>query len=50
MEQIAETVKMKKNLQKGRTKMYEEYDNFTIAMAAQMQIEERILAYAEHEN
>ena len=28
--------------------MYEEYDDFTIAMAAQMQIEERILAYAEH--
>ena len=47
----AETVKMKKNLQKGMNpKMYEEYDDFTIAMAAQMQIEERILAYAEHES
>jgi carbamoyltransferase len=45
----ADTVKMKKNLQKGMNPaMYKEYDDFTIAMAAQMQIEERILAYAEH--
>lgn len=45
----ADTVKMKKNLQKGMdSNMYAEYDDFTIAMAAQMQIEERILAYAEH--
>lgn len=45
----ADTVKMKKNLQRGmKPDMYAEYDDFTIAMAAQMQIEERILAYAEH--
>ena len=46
---ISESVKMKKNLQKGmRPSMYADYGDFDIAMAAQMQVEERILAFAEY--
>jgi len=44
-----QAVKMKKNLQKGMSKdMYAEHNDFDIAMAAQMQIEERVLAYADY--
>jgi carbamoyltransferase len=37
------------NLQRGLKKtMYEDYDDFTIAYAAQNQVEKRIMSYAEH--
>ena len=43
-----ESIKMKKNLQKGMDpEMYKGVDDFDIAMAAQLQVEERVLAYAE---
>jgi len=41
-------IRSRKNLQKGISKdMYKEYDDFTIARAAQIQIQERILSYSE---
>ena len=45
----SQAIKMKKNLQKGMDPtMYEGVNDFDIAMAAQMQVEERILAYAQY--
>jgi len=42
-------IRTKKNLQKGISKeMYKDYDNFTIARATQIQIQERILSYSEY--
>lgn len=44
-----EAVKMKKNLQKGISKeLYADYKDFDIAQAAQIQVEERVLAYATY--
>lgn len=46
---ISQSIKMKKNLQKGMDpKMYEGEDDFDIALAAQLQVEDRILAYAQY--
>lgn len=44
---ISQSIKMKKNLQKGmKPDMYKDHIDFDIAMAAQLQIEDRVLAYA----
>jgi carbamoyltransferase len=42
-------IKMKKNLHKGVTNtLYENYNHFGIALAAQIQVEKRVLAYAQY--
>ena len=45
----AEAIEMKTNVHKGISdKMYKEYSDFDIALAAQTQLEERVYAYAEY--
>jgi carbamoyltransferase len=42
-------IKMKKNLHKGIfSTLYENYSHFDIALAAQIQVEKRVLAYAQY--
>lgn len=49
MKNLKHAIKMKKNLHKGVTNtLYENYNHFDIALAAQIQVEKRVLAYAQY--